>query len=268
MSLVDFIDPYITETERRWLALMICLDALIFFALRFVKGAKGRELSLAYPMVSFVATLQFVRYGWAAVFDGTMREISTDPYTRLKADHVGFETLAQITFAYEVFNTLTSIVLPQYRTVEFLGHHILTMMISKIGQTHGPEFYALFYIGIAATSTLPLAVMDIFKFGPKVLAETYPTANSIARVCFAVAFLILRAFLWPLVSLLFWYDAFKNLIDPPEDGQIWRAYLIGLLLSNTFLGALQVIWAGKVWGGLMKALKKGGTKQEAKSKST
>mmetsp|Transcript_19195 Transcript_19195/g.38675 ORF Transcript_19195/g.38675 Transcript_19195/m.38675 type:complete len:267 (+) Transcript_19195:401-1201(+) len=265
MTLIDYIDEYITEKERRWIALLLCLNALLWYALKHVEAAKGRELNLAYPLVSLVATLQFVKYGCGALFDGSMMAISTDAYTRLKAEHDGFADLAQITFAYEVFNTLSAVILPEYRTGEFLGHHILTMMIAKCSQKHGPEFYGLFYLGIAAVSTLPLIVVDIFRHGPKVLAETYPTINTIARVLFAVSFLTLRAATWPLVSLVFWHDAIINLMNPPEDGGTWRPYLIGLLLSNTFLGALQVIWAGRIWKGLTKVLKKDNKQKASKS---
>ena len=251
-SIIDSIDAYITEKERRWIALLICLDALLWYALRYVKEARGKELNLAYPLVSFVATIQFVKYGFAALFDGTMADLNTDPYSRLNAEHEGFAQLSQITFAYEVFNTLSSVVMPQYRTFEFLAHHILTMMIAKMSQTHGPEFYGLFYLGIASVSTLFLVVVDIFRYGPKSLKQDFGVVNTAAQVLFALSFLLVRAVIWPLMNCAFWRDAIINLRDPPEDGGTWRPYLIGLLLANTFLGALQILWAGRI----VKRLKK------------
>lgn len=251
-SIIDSIDEYITEKERRWIALLVCLDALLWYSLRYVKEARGKELNLAYPLVSFVATIQFVKYGFAALLDGTMMDLNTDPYSRLNAEHEGFAQLSQITFAYEVFNTLSCIVMPQYRTVEFLGHHVLTMMIAKMSQAHGPEFYGLFYLGIASVSTLFLVFVDIFRYGPISLKRNFGMVNTAAQVLFALSFLLVRAVIWPLMNCAFWRDAVINLRDPPEDGGTWRPYLIGLLLANTFLGALQILWAGRI----VKRLKK------------
>ena len=251
-SIIDSIDEYITEKERRWIALLVCLDALLWYALRYVKEARGKELNLAYPLVSFVATIQFVKFGFSALFDGTMMDLNTDPYSRLRAEHEGFAHLSQITFAYEVFNTLSCIVMPQYRTVEFLGHHVLTMMIAKMSQAHGPEFYGLFYLGIASVSTLFLVFVDIFRYGPKSLKESFGVVSTAAQVLFALSFLLVRAVIWPLMNCAFWRVAIINLRDPPEDGGTWRPYLLGLLLANTFLGALQILWAGRI----VKRLKK------------
>mmetsp|Transcript_12369 Transcript_12369/g.19017 ORF Transcript_12369/g.19017 Transcript_12369/m.19017 type:complete len:263 (+) Transcript_12369:104-892(+) len=255
MKSIGIIDSYITEKEQKWLAILVVLYVFLWFLLKtFVKDARGKELNLAWPMVSFIATIQFVRHGCGALFDGTMVELSATPYIRLKADHEGFAELAQITFAYEVVNTLSSIVIPQYRTVEFLGHHVLTMMIAKCSQSHGPEFYGLFYLGIASLSTLPLIIVDIFRHGPPSLAATFPLVNTVARILFAVTFFAVRTAAWPLVSIVFWYDSILNILEPPADGGTWRPYLILLLLSNTFLGALQVLWAGRIWKGLKKVI--------------
>jgi len=273
-ALVDSIDLYVTAKERRWITLLLCLDALLWYSLRYVRAARGRELNLAYPLVSFVATLQFVKYGFGALLDGSMAELGADSYTRLKAPdgyhHEGFDQLAQIMFAYELFNTLSSVVMPQYRTGEFLGHHILTMMIAKMSQRHGPEFYGLFYLGIASVSTLFLIFVDIFKYGPRSLRERFGGVNALCRVLFAVSFLLVRAGIWPLMNVAFWYDAAVNLRYPPEDGGTWRPYLIGLLLANTFLGALQLLWAGRIVKGLRKMLgpKKGTEEESGKKKSS
>jgi len=264
--MLDFVDQYTTEKERWWLGVLISLNIFLWCIFKNVKGAKGKEMVLAYPIVSFVITFQFVRIGWTAVFDGSMMGLSTDPYTRLKADHEGFAQLAQLNFAYEVYNTMSAIVLPQYRTPAFLGHHIFTMIIAKCSQNHGPEFYGLFYLGIASTSNLCLAFVDFFRHGPKVFAETFPTVNFVARVAFAVLFLIIRAATWPLVSLVFWHDTITMLMHPPEDGGTWRAYLFFLLVANTFLGGLQVAWAGHICTSLVEVIKGPDKNTKAKKK--
>mmetsp|Transcript_555 Transcript_555/g.856 ORF Transcript_555/g.856 Transcript_555/m.856 type:complete len:265 (+) Transcript_555:110-904(+) len=255
MSLTDVIEEYTTEKERSWLALMFCLYALLWLAFKlFFKDAKGKELSLAHPIISFVATIQLTKFGFVALFDGTMMELSSDAYTRLKADHDGFSEMAQLMFAYELFNTLSSILVPQYRTAEFLGHHMCTTLIAKLSQTHGPEFYGLFYFGIASLSSPALCVVDFLRHGPPVLADTFPTIKIISGAVFALSFFAVRSFAWQLVSLVFWHDTIMNLRNPPEGGGTWRPYLIMLLLSNTFLGGLQLVWTKRIWSTLMKTL--------------
>lgn len=256
MTLLDLIDQYTTAKERNWFALFTCLYGLLWLLLKlFVKEAKGKELSIAHPVVSFVATIQLVKLGFTALLvDGAMMELSTDAYSRLKVgEYEGFLELVQIAFAYELFNTLSSIILPQYRTVEFLGHHILTMMIAKVSQTEGPAFHGLFFVGIASLSTLLLTIVDTFRHGPPFLRNTFPTVNKLARILFALAFFAVRSLAWPLVTIVFWHDGIVTLMAPRAESP-WRPYLIMLFFSNTFLGALQVLWTGRIWKGLMKTI--------------
>ena len=262
------LDSLLTDRERRWLALFFCLYLLLYAALRTHGTARGREGSLAYVLVSLVATVQFVTYGLTALFDGSLLILATSG-PRLAGGpgtHAGFSALTEVTFPYELFNTAAALVLSQYRTREFLGHHLSTLAVAKLAQWYGPDLYGLFYLGLASLSTLPLVAVDVFRHGPRELATTYPGLNKLARVAFALTFLLVRAVIWPMVSAALWYDVVVLILrrrrgatgggdDDDDDDDKPMAYLIFLLLANTGLGLLQLVWARRIVKGLVKVVR-------------
>ena len=262
------LDSLLTDRERRWLALFFCLYLLLYAALRTHGTARGREGSLAYVLVSLVATVQFVTYGLTALFDGSLLILATSG-PRLAGGpgtHAGFSALTEVTFPYELFNTAAALVLPQYRTREFLGHHLSTLAVAKLAQWYGPDLYGLFYLGLASLSTLPLVAVDVFRHGPRELATAHPGLNKLARVAFALTFLLVRAVIWPMVSAALWYDVVVLILrrrrgatgggdDDDDDDDKPMAYLIFLLLANTGLGLLQLVWARRIVKGLVKVVR-------------
>ena len=262
------LDSLLTDRERRWLALFFCLYLLLYAALRTHGTARGREGSLAYVLVSLVATVQFVTYGLTALFDGSLLILATSG-PRLAGGpgtHAGFSALTEVTFPYELFNTAAALVLSQYRTREFLGHHLSTLAVAKLAQWYGPDLYGLFYLGLASLSTLPLVAVDVFRHGPRELATAHPGLNKLARVAFALTFLLVRAVIWPMVSAALWYDVVVLILrrrrgatgggdDDDDDDDKPMAYLIFLLLANTGLGLLQLVWARRIVKGLVKVVR-------------
>ena len=260
------LDSLLTDRERRWLALFFCLYLLLYAALRTHGTARGREGSLAYVLVSLVATVQFVTYGLTALFDGSLLILATSG-PRLAGGpgtHAGFSALTEVTFPYELFNTAAALVLPQYRTREFLGHHLSTLAVAKLAQWYGPDLYGLFYLGLASLSTLPLVAVDVFRHGPRELATAHPGLNKLARVAFALTFLLVRAVIWPMVSAALWYDVVVLILrrrrgatggGDDDDDDKPMAYLIFLLLANTGLGLLQLVWARRIVKGLVKVVR-------------
>jgi len=236
----------IDEKDLAWLGFLLCFSFALFGIFKASKVAPGKEKLLAYVLTSLINHICFTTYGMSALFNGTMSELSTDSTSRTAhANLDDFVNLAHYTYAYEIFNTMAAIVIPEYRTGEFLGHHILTSIISKFSQTEGPDFYGFFFFGIASASTMTLVIVDIFRHGPPYLRETFPAVNTISQVLFAFLFLLIRATIWPLVSLVFWYDTVHIIRYPPEISP-YRPYLFILLMSNTFLSCLQLMWAKRI----------------------
>jgi len=87
-------------------------------------------------------------------------------------------------------------------------------------------------------SSVPLAVVDFFRMH-KSLAEKYSTINEMARVAFAVLFLLIRCIYWPFVCVDFWRNSLKS--DAPGLLLvIWYVANIGMTLLQYFWGALVV----------------------------
>jgi len=257
----------IHERDLGWLVFLLCFSSTIFGILKASKVAKGKETLLAYVLTSLINHICFTTIGLSALSNGTMSELSTDALSRMSPENLdSCVQLSHRTFAYEIFNTMAAIVIPEYRTGEFLGHHILTAIIAKYSQTEGPDFYGYFFFGVASVSTLMLVFVDIFRHGPAYLRDTFPGVNKVFQVLFAVIFLSVRAFTWPLVSLVFWHDTIHIIRYPPESRSPFVPYLFILLFSNTFLSGLQLLWAKRIVNRLVKILKKPPESSELKSK--
>jgi hypothetical protein len=249
------VEGIFTPTEQRRLLLIIAVNWVLLGICKATKACPEKEKTLCYSITCLFAVTPIVVIGCGAVADGSYSELSITSVTRIHGfHHSGFQELAQWTCAYEVWNALTACIIPHYRTKEFLGHHIVTALLAKLSQQYGPAFYGIFFFGLASISTLPLALVDIFRYGPKELAEQWPTINTICRVSFAILFLLIRGVIWPIMSFIFWWDAIQNMIHGEDDNSPPSWWLGILLISNTFLGTLQMIWGVKIWKGLSKVL--------------
>ena len=151
------LEELVTSNERWRILYLVGINLAGVLALKATRSCPGKEASTIYPLVSLISVVRNVSIGILAVYDGSMYDLaSSSTNGRLRGDHAGFDDLSQLMFAYEVWNTLSAIIIPQYRTPEFLGHHIVTGIIAKASQSYGPAFYGLFYFGLASTTTILL----------------------------------------------------------------------------------------------------------------
>jgi hypothetical protein len=142
-----------------------------------------------------------------------------------------------------------------------VGHHLATGLLAKLAQKPYAAFYGLFFFGLASISSSLLSVVDIFRYGPPEMDKAMPTVNLVFRILFALAFLVLRSFLWPILSVLFWYDVVGVVVSGGDGKQ--NTYVgIVFLIANTGLSFLQVIWTEKIWSGLSSVIFGGGEKGE------
>ena len=100
--------------------------------------------------------------------------------------------LGAVTAAYEAYNTLVVLVVPEYRTTAFVGHHAATFVLALLSQGR-TSTCGLF--GVASVSSVPLAVVEVAK------CAGLTRLHDRARGIYAAAFLALRSLYWPLVSL-------------------------------------------------------------------
>lgn len=138
-------------------------------------------------------------------------------------------------------------------TVQY-AHHIATglLCLDCLHYTF-TEYYAIFYLGIAEASSIPLGVMNLFKMS-KELVAAYPFTNFIFSLSFCLSFLFVRVVWWLRINYSFWNDAITLLpvgnVALRNGVPVLHIYL--WLLANAFLTAMQLYWAQKVTMGLLK----------------
>lgn len=125
---------------------------------------------------------------------------------------------------------------------ELIVHHIVAILLAALVyyyqafQYQGPAF-----MGMAEISSLPLAIVDLFKQFPE-LRKHFPMTNELARNLFAVSFLVLRGAYWPLCSYRFCMITAAVLSSgAPIAFPMWAVYIF--VGGNVLMTFLQWYWA-------------------------
>jgi hypothetical protein len=219
---------------------------LLFRALKICpdlskKGSRGSDI-LAFSIVASLCVAYFSIVGFIGYFglsplvdnlDGINenRLYATSTYV---VDYIVFPMLC-----YQTWNFFVCSYFKDFRTPDALGHHIVTGMLAYFGYDPFAQYYALFYFGIAEVSSIPLTLMDGFKFVPA-LARDYPSMNAACKYTFVLSFFIVRIFIWPFVS----YGLFFNCVDVLMSGEAHSTFVVCyFLFANLFLTGLQFYWA-------------------------
>ena len=203
---------------------------------------KGTPLNtfVAYQIVSGACTLYTAGLGWY----GTFYDYGTTNDDRLYGRSDTALLLGEVMTAYQMWNLVVCcLFVKEYCTVNFIVHHFTTMLLSSTVLHPYVNHYALFYIGIAETSSIPLTVMDNIKF----LKLGYPRLLSLARGTFGALFFALRVVAWTYVNVYFWYDHIVN------RHRIHSVPVVALfLVSNVGLTGLQYYWGYLIGRRLVK----------------
>jgi len=160
------------------------------------------------------------------------------------------EVLIKLMAAFQTYEVLIALYVPKLRGpgCQMLIHHVATLTLSVVGlgfqYTH---FYALFFLGMVEISSVPLSVMDMFKFFPA-LAARHPVLAENTKVLFAVSFLPTRVLYFPYMSAGFWADAFIDL----SAGIVPVWVVMTFLVSNLILTGLQFYWGSLVIKGIIR----------------
>lgn len=105
-----------------------------------------------------------------------------------------------------------------------------------------------FFLGVAAISSVPLALIEVATI------FELPTATELLRAVFAISFLIVRTFTWPVVSFGFWSDVFVV----GQAGGVHSYFAMGFfLVANIGLTGLQWFWTTLIIDGIRKTLSNG-----------
>lgn len=204
---------------------------------------------LAYNIISLSFAIYCSVLGVRAWFGVAAATLEGSAKDRLYKYSPAVEQLCVVTTAYEAFNVVASIALPEYRTVDFIGHHVTTLILGVIGFHPWCHYYMIFFFGVATVSSVPLCLAECFNaFGG---LEAFEMA---ARGIFALKFVAIRTLYWPYVSYYFWKDMLYALAGR-KIGRVHSvaAYLF-LLAANIGLTSLQFVWTGLIVSAVNDAL--------------
>ena len=147
-----------------------------------------------------------------------------------------------------------------------LAHHVIMACVAWAGMFYLPSFYYLFFFGFCELSSIPLAIVDFFH--PKHFAALTEESkllagiNGIARISFAVLFLLVRAVYFPYVyASMLVPDLFELLGKPYQVSQQKTKMMWMIFGASTSLTLLQLYWAKLVTVQVIKLLFPGNEKK-------
>ena len=196
----------------------------------------------ANNIVSLAANLWFVAAGAAGVgrygLFGTAYAPAFDwsSFASFRCEWVE-SALVRPMLAYQAYNTLVALAVPEHRTPANLGHHLAAMWVAWVSLT-GPFVQSLapFYFGLVEASTVALCVKGLLG---RVPAWRAGRAYAASRAAFAVLFLALRGVLFPVgYGMSIWAMWRSPAHHTPQNAVA--------ALASTALLALQYVWAGKI----------------------
>lgn len=134
--------------------------------------------------------------------------------------------------------------------VTMILHHISVVCVALISVVfnNGFRYYTAFFYGVAEISSVPLALMNMFKNNPS-LVQNYPTSNQVIKVAFAFSFLLVRVFLW--TPLMYTFLRLSYNLSSTCPTVLCFVYLRTFMVCAAFLTVLQIYWATKIIKGLL-----------------
>ena len=252
-------DPPIFDlNQRAWLLGLTIIPWLVRAVL--AKFLPPREATLvAYNLAATTPNLYMTVVGVQAwFFDDHLASVwyAKDGHARVYEPIEQTQTLVGVIIAFEFWNTLCVLVLPEYRTASFVFHHALTMYLACLGTFPFLHSYILFFMGVASSSSALLGVVDIFRH-VEALHTNLPTINLVARLSFAITFIAFRSIMWPIIMYSFWIDVVGELRAGTAHS-VWACSVY--MFASCSLTGLQLIWTKQIIKGIYKAVAGGGEK--------
>lgn len=239
-----------------WGVLSVLLTRLDYF--------KEKPGTSAHQIVVLAPFLYLAVDGvWMWFFDPDFRKAFRDD--KVFGSYAPAFRLVLTMFAFQIWDFTVTLVCKDLRAVQHLMHHGVTALLSLSGLLTGPDgfllYFAAYFLGVSEVSSVPLALMDLFKQN-KTLAADFPVINEMVRVSFAVLFLVIRCCYWPFVMVDFWRSSFE------VREQIPTATLILWYVASLGLTCLQYFWGSLIVKGVIKMVKGDRSRSDAAREAT
>ncbi|GMI38649.1 hypothetical protein TrCOL_g11500 [Triparma columacea] len=214
---------------------------------------------LAFQATCAVPILITALYGTKSYF-ALKRKEDTTLEERVYGYSLPSIYLVSVNLAFQIFDILASLNLPEHFLPIPMFHHILASLVLNLCLRHQTlSYYAPFYAGVTEVSTVPLVFVDIDKY----FVITDPTLKGVAEISkamFAVSFFGIRVGMWWGI----WTPRLiKDVRDTRNGSKVkdlrkGKGYvLVIFVVVNVALGAMQVFWAGKIISAVMDAVAEG-----------
>lgn len=247
---------FMPNLEQRGLEIFIVIIACIllhFMILSILKRNKPGSKEIEYWRESTQLLNMVVNFYLG------MLGIYYHVFLRTSADAESLEHTANQWENFAIFGVgqagyqIWSIAVGIYRIKEpltMIMHHISVVCVALISVvfTNGFRYYTAFFYGVAEISSVPLAMMNMFKNNPS-LVQKYPTWNIIVKLTFAILFLSVRVIFWAPIMSTFLRLSYSLSSTCPT--MLCAFYLRLFMFCATFLSLLQLFWAWKIIKGLL-----------------
>lgn len=161
---------------------------------------------------------------------------------------------------YELFAIVCDRSLAGPGGIMALHHAVVIVLGSLVVTQQYMHYYAIFFFGVPELSSLPLTLVDLFK-SFKHLRDANDMLNGVVRNLFALIFIPVRVFWFPLVSLEFWKDSLTEAQDPNSRHN--PVMVLGVCGANIFMTALQLYWGSLIVRAIVKILTGDATHKDA-----
>jgi len=140
-------------------------------------------------------------------------------------------------------------------------HHLCASTVGFVSAftTHGSRYYSPFFYGVSELSSIPLSLVNIYKFRPD-WHVNMPILQHLLKCLFALTFLTIRVGCWMPVIKSFFSDVYH--LQTTSDPAMTLGFRLTLLITSAIpallLTCLQLFWAYRivqiVWRILLKQL--------------
>lgn len=174
----------------------------------------------------------------------------TTAKARLYATSPGAMRVLQAHLAFEAWDFGVSFFNKTLRAPEMLAHHALAALLCYWALTMPyMHYYAVYFMGVAEISSVPLVLVDAGKYYPDV-SKRFPGVDLAAKLTFLACFVLVRDVFWVLTAIEVWKDGLAVLAAGNFPAKYPGYVTASVLLTNVFFSALQVLWTGKLARGV------------------
>ena len=201
----------------------------------------------AFNLVAMVPICTLTYYGLTLTFDDN--DYRTDPAggdgVLYRSTHAIPESalMCMIQIAYQIFGVVAGLIdQDQLFSTAFITHHVVTGVLGFLNLHPYIHYQIIYFGGVIEFSNIPLTVFDTFKHFPK-LQAAMPSVFLFSKLSFALAFFVLRWFLWFPNAYGMHSDSYYYL----QSGSVHsQTTVIAVVLGNIFISGLQILWGIKI----------------------